>query len=41
MTKQIKFYTKDRDGNKIFLDNNKIYAEFSSGETLTIEKSIE
>lgn len=37
MTKQIKFYTKDTAGNNIPLDTNKIYAEFSSGETLTIE----
>ena len=37
MTKQIKFYTKDAAGNNIPLDTNKIYAEFSGGETLTIE----
>lgn len=37
MTKQIKFYTKDAAGNNMPLDTNKIYAEFSSGETLTIE----
>lgn len=37
MTKQIKFYTKDAAGNRTPLDTNKIYAEFSSGETLTIE----
>jgi hypothetical protein len=37
MTKQVKFYTKDVAGNIIQLDTNKIYAEFSTGETLTIE----
>lgn len=37
MTKQIRFYTKDAAGNNTPLDTNKIYAEFSSGETLTIE----
>jgi len=37
MTEQVKFYTKDAAGNNIPLDTNKIYAEFSSGETLTIE----
>lgn len=39
MIKQIKFYTKDQDGNRIFLESNKIYAEFSTGETFTIENS--
>ena len=37
MTKQVKFYTKDVAGNIIPIEANKIYAEFSTGETLTIE----
>lgn len=37
MTKQVKFYTKDGAGNIIPIETNKIYAEFSTGETLTIE----
>ncbi len=37
MTKQVKFYTKDGDGNIIPIETDKIYAEFSTGETLTIE----
>lgn len=37
MTKQIKFYAIDENGNKVLLNTQKIHIEYSTGENLTIE----